>query len=216
MAKDTEASIKKSASKSTNHIHNNNRLLVWSIILVMLLIIIAVSITYAFFSRNVTQTGDDTETKITAGKLDVDFVTTQYITNTDAKLINDTDAYSLADRTAFSVTRSAENTVEKVYYTLKLTDIDITENLKSEYLKWQLYDTDVVSASTKPLSSGDFTTITDNTLDLYTSKISLAKEVTHNFVLLVWLSNDENKNQTELLKGSLNAKVEVTAVNVSD
>lgn len=215
MAKGTVAGIEKSASESTNNVRGN-KILVWSIVLVVLLIIMAVSITYAYFSRNMTQTGDDTETKITAGKLDVDFITTAYISNKDAKLINDNEAHSLADRSSFSVTRSADNTVEKVYYTLKLTEIDITDNLKSEYVKWRLYDTDVISAATEPLSFGDFTTITDNALDLYPTKISLAKEVTHNFVLLVWLSNDENKNQTELLKGSLNAKVEVTAVNSAD
>jgi len=180
--------------------------------------VLAVSISYAYFKRNVIQNGDDTETNITTGLLNVDFLTSQYITNSNAILIEDKDAYNLADKSNFSVERSENNTVEEVYYTLKLSNIEITDNLKSHYFKWRLYETADVTKDTQALSEGDFTTINtdNNTLSLYDVKIPLAKDAVDEFTLIIWLSNDENKNQTELLKGSFNAKVEVTAVNVAD
>ncbi len=211
MAKGIKTSIKKSAEKN-----RENNYFIWAFVLVVLLIVMAVSLTYAYFSRNVSQVGDDPTTTITTGKLDVDFLTSEYIINTDAQLVDDEEAYILADRSSFSVSRSKDNTVDKVYYTLKLVDIDITDNLKSSYLKWRLYDTADVTSSTEPINYGDFSNFENNSIELHATKIALPNDVTHNFVLIIWLSNDETKNQTELLKGSLSVKVEVTAVNVED
>jgi len=186
------------------------------------LIVIAVSFTYAYFSRSISTNGKNTETVVETGLLDIDFATSAYITNSNATLINDDNAYLDADRTVFSVARSKLNTVEYVYYTLQLVDIDISSNLKSLYLKWSLYETTDITSETTPLSSGDFSELEcfddeeENevcTLSLYDTKIPLAKNVTDDFTLIIWLSNDENKNQTELLKGEISGRVQVSAVN---
>ena len=216
MVKGTKSSTNMDTSKNTD-----NKVIVWAVVLVCVLIVLAISLTYAYFARNL-RSGGETETTIETGKLDVDFLTSEYITNTNATLIDDDNAYLDADKTIFSVSRSEYNTVEYVYYTLQLVDIDISDNLKSSYLKWRLYETADITAETEALSEGDFSDLTcetneDNTevcsLDLYDTKIPLAKEAVDDFVLIIWLSNDEEKNQTELLQGNISARVQVTAVN---
>ena len=220
---------KKSNPKTTNNSKSKDtskkkdrKLLIWSVILVCLLILLGISLTYAYFARDFSIEGEEPETVVETGKLDIDFITSEYIKNDDAKLIDDSVAYREADKTQFSVTRSALNTVEYVYYTLQLVDINISDNLKSPYLKWRLYETADITADTKPLNYGDFSDLNCFTneegketcaMDLFDTKIPLAKTVTDDFVLLIWLSNDDSKNQTELLKGNISAKVQVTAVN---
>lgn len=204
---------KKDASKN-----NERKLIVFSFILVSLLILLGISLTYAYFSRYYSVEGEEPKTNVETGKLDVDFLTSEYINNKNAKLIDDGSAYTQAEKTHFSVTRSSLNTVEQVYYTLQLVDIKISNNLKSSYFKWRLYETTEIDADTEPLNYGDFKDINCDddsvcTLDLYDTKIPLASTVTDDFVLLVWLSNEESKNQTELLNGDFSAKVQVTAVN---
>lgn len=225
MVKNTKVNSKKSSKKSVKKDtskKNETKMLVWAVILVCLLIVLAISLTYAYFTRNLYRSGGDPETVVETGKLDVDFQTSQYITNTNATLINDEDAYLNADKTIFSVARSEYNTVQYVYYTLQLVDIDISDNLKSPYLKWRLYETADITAETEALSNGDFTELSCEedadgnetcTMDLYSTKIPLAKEAIDDFTLIIWLSNDEEKNQTELLKGTVSAMVQVTAVN---
>lgn len=207
MAKDTKENKKNIA------ISTDSKLLWWAVALVVLLIIIAISFTYAYFSRNVTQTGDDSSTNMQTGVLAVDFVTGEYIANTNAMLIYDDEAYQKADKSIFSVERSELNTVERVYYTLDLVDISITDNLKSKYLKWRLYETQEITETTEALSEGDFLDIVDNKIALYSTKIPLAKNAKHNFTLLIWLSNDDETNQNDLLQGTISAKIQVTAVN---
>jgi len=215
MVKGTKKSTKKGTSKTKTKKTNDNKLLVWAVVLVALLIVLAISLTYAYFSRNVTQIGEDPNTTVTTGKLDVNFVTSKYISNTKAGLIDDEVAYLEADRSLFSVSRSELNTVEKVYYTISLVDIEITDNLKeSKYMRWSLYETQDIDSKTEPLAEGDFTGVEDNSLSLYDTKIAMPKNITHEFTLLVWLSNDDDVNQTALLNGNLKAKVQVTAVNV--
>lgn len=212
MVKDEELDIEKSTNQGTKS-KSEAKFIIYAIFLIVILIIFAISLTYAYFSRNVTKNGDDPQTDFSTGVLDVDFLTSQYISNSDAVLIYDDEAYELGDKSTFSVTRSNLNTVEQVYYTVSLVDIDITDNLKSEYLKWRLYDTTEITATTEALSEGDFLDIEDNKIELHNTKIALAKNVTHNFTLLIWLSNDDAVNQNNLLEGTIKAKIEVTAVN---
>lgn len=224
MSKASKETLKSSISvKSSKKDKNKNvdltaddRAVPFAIIFVLFLIVMAVSLTYAYFSINYTKQTNDPTTDVETALLDIDFETSQYISNDNAMLINDNDAYNDADKTIFSVTRSEYNTVEKVYYTLSLVDVEISPNLDSPYLKWRLYDTHDITSDTEPLNFGTFENIENNTISLYDVKIPLADGVKDNFVLLIWLSNDENKNQIELLNGTLSAKVQVTAVNVEN
>lgn len=206
--------VAKSVNKvDTNDKANESKALLIAVVFVCTLIVCAISFTYAYFGKNITQTGNDPKTDVATGILDVNFETSQYISNLDAKLISDEEAYSLADKTIFSVSRSEANTAKRVYYTLSLVDINITDNLKSPYLKWSLYETTDITQDTEPLSSGTFEDLSGNVLSLYDTKIPLAETAVDDFVLLIWLSNDVDKNQTELLEGTISAKVQVTAVN---
>ena len=212
---------KKSTGEGTSK-KNDKKTVIFTVVLVCLLIVLAISLTYAYFDRELDQTAGDPVTDVETAKLDVDFLTSKYISNTNAYLIDDENAYIDADKTVFSVTRSESNTVQYVYYTLQLVDIKISENLKSPYFKWRLYETSTIDKTTEALSEGDFSDLVcekvneENetcTLELYDTKIPLAKNALHDFVLIIWLSNDEEKNQIELLEGNFSAMVQVTAVN---
>ena len=197
-----------------NNDSSSKKYYIWAVVLVILLIILAVSITYAYFARLKVVTGDTPETTVTSGLLDVDFTTSKYISNTNAKLINDDVAYTQADKTIFSVIRSSKNTTNNVYYTISLTDINISDNLKnSPYFKWALYNTNNVKATSVPISKGNFKNVSDGNLSLYTKKLPLAKDAKHNYTLIVWLSNDPDVDQESLLNGSFEAKVQLTVTN---
>ena len=105
--------------------------------------------------------------------------------------INDEDVFTDGEKSLFSVTRSANNTVDNVYYNITLEDITITDNYsESSDIKWKLYNTSNPTSSDTPISSGTFSGITtSSTIQLNSQRISLPKNVTHNYSLFIWISN---------------------------
>ena len=129
--------------------------------------------------------------------------TERVINAISAGLVSDADILTEADYTQFSVTLPSTAKVDSATYTLYLTELTITDNLKSNYVKWALYD----GNGTSEITNGTFlnaTTGTDLTID---TGISISKGETDSYRLYIWLSNDENVNQIDLLNGSLSAKV---------
>ena len=86
-------------------------------------------------------------------------------------------------------------------YNIFITELNISDNLKSSYLKWSLYNGDT------SVASGTFENIgTKTTLNLK-ENITINKGSTDSYVLYIWLSNDPVNNQTQLLNGSFSGKV---------
>lgn len=181
-----------------------------TIIFLWLLLIGALS--YAYFSV-VFDNNEKTTADVVTGLLSVDFETGEYINNSSMWPIDETDVISNGDRSAFSVKRSTTNTVDNVYYNISLEDIVITNNYKSADIKWKLYNTSTPTSSSVPISSGTFENLGSNTsVQLNQQRISLPNNVTHNYSLYIWINNSTTDNQLDLLNGSIEGKIKITAV----
>lgn len=181
-------------------------------LIVFLWLLVIFGLSYAYFA--VVFDNDD-ETTVTAetGKLAVDFITGEYIDNDSMWPTNDEDIFSGNDVSEFTVARSSDNTVSNVYYNIYLEDINITSNYKSAYVKWKLYNVENPTSSSTPIGEGTFQNIGNNTsLQLNQNRITLPDNVTHHYTLYIWISNDANNLQNDLLNGSLEAKVAIIAV----
>lgn len=214
-----------------NTINNSSskRNLLAALILTFAFIIIGVSGSYAYFVNNVKEVNPSNQgVSIRSGELTLNFATidAKYINATAAKLVNDADVTSSSDYTSFSVTLPGDAKVGKASYDLFLTDIKMTSNFKSTYLKWALYN----SSNTK-VADGNFNDVTlSDSADsdgYYTasnimlkSAIDISKgenntSTTASYKLYIWLSNDSNALQNSLLNGKLSAKVGFRGISKS-
>ena len=145
----------------------------------------------------------------------MNFTTSQYINATAAGLINDEDVLdpSNSNYTKFSVSFADDNSVSSATYNLYLTEISMTKNFKNEDVKWALYN-----SSNSQIASGDFSAAnlsstangdgTYNADDItLASSVTITPGTTNSYKLYIWLSNDSQTNQIDLLNGSLSAKV---------
>lgn len=179
--------------------------LVLYISIVVVLICIVFTASYAYFIANIRNNGK--ETNVVAGAIDLDFTTSNYINLESMNLIEAEDVDSKAPHTDFKVKHKATSNVD-LKYQLYLTDVKISDNFKSKYLKWQLLK------EGKELYSGDFqNTISDQDMLLTTNPQDLTVSQTNgdSYVLRIWLENDPNVNQIDLTNGELTAKVKVVA-----
>ena len=198
-----------------NNVDNSKkRVILGSLIIVVSIVIIGLSLSYAYYVNTIRETNADNQgASLTSGNLSMDFTTSQNIKATSASLINDADILSEENNnyTAFSISFAEDNTVSEATYNIYLTDISMTENFKSSYVKWALY-----RANNTLVTKGDFSNVTLNGTGSGThnaSDITLASESitsvegTKSYKLYIWLSNDPDNNQISLLNGSLSAKV---------
>ncbi len=199
----------------------SKRNLLAALILTFAFIIIGVSGSYAYFVNAVKEVNPGNQgVSVQSGELTLNFATvnSKYINATSAKLINDSDIATSNDYTSFSVTLPGDAKVGKASYDLFLTDIKMTSNFKSTYLKWALYNSSDVK-----VADGNFNGVTlSSTADsegYYTASNIILKSgiditkgenntsTTNSYKLYIWLSNDSNVQQNDLLNGKLSAKV---------
>lgn len=193
----------------TNTDNSKKRILLGSLIIVVSIIIIGLSLSYAYYLNTVEEVNPGNQgTNITSGELTMNFTTTQLINANSAGLINDAEVVTEGDYTSFSVTLPSDADATEATYSLYLTELTITDNLNSNYVKWALYNADGSSM----ITSGDFLNATSGTNLTLQEGISISKGETDGYRLYIWLSNDPDVNQTSLLNGSLSAKVGFRAV----
>lgn len=198
-----------------NNVDNSKkRVILGSLIIVVSIVIIGLSLSYAYYINTIRETNADNQgASLTSGNLSMDFTTSQNINATSASLINDADILSEENNnyTAFSISFADDNTVSEATYNIYLTDISMTENFKSSYVKWALY-----RADNTLVTQGDFSNVTldgtgsgtHNASDITLASESITSvEGTKSYKLYIWLSNDPDNNQISLLNGSLSAKV---------
>lgn len=196
--------------------NTKKRIILGSLIIVMSIVIIGLSISYAYYLNTIEEVNPENQgTNITSGKLSMNFATDQYINATAAGLIDDEDVLDPSNNnfTQFSVSFADDNSVDSATYNLYLTEISMTQNFKNEDVKWALYnssDVQVASgnfskANLSSTANGDGTYNADNiTLK---NDITISPGTTNSYKLYIWLSNDDQTNQIDLLNGTLNAKV---------
>lgn len=200
--------------------NTKKRIILGSLIIVMSIVIIGLSISYAYYLNTIEEVNPENQgTNITSGKLSMNFTTDQYIKATAAGLINDEDVLDPSNNnfTQFSVSFADDNSVDSATYNLYLTEISMTQNFKNEDVKWALYNY-LNSQTNSQIASGDFSEATlsstandDGTYNAddiaLASNISISPGTTNSYKLYIWLSNDDQTNQIDLLNGTLNAKV---------
>lgn len=168
------------------------------------LLVLTVSLSYSFYTYQVTTIGDKDTTNVAMGKIDLDFQTSQYFNNPQMMLIKDEEAELKADHTDFTVGHTEESTMD-LFYFVSLTDITISENFKSPDFKWSLMKNGEVAAS------GNFANIGSETSMLLTEEpILLSLGSTDTLILRVWLS-ETDQDQSALYNGNFSGKVEVSA-----
>lgn len=204
------------------------------IILVVSLIVIGVSGTYAYFTMSLT--GDPSETKATAGVFKVisSLEDVSAINNTRLRLVDAADKETKAEKLTFTVTSLPESNVDARYY-IRLKNIELSKNLYSPYLKWE-----IAKNTGEILASGDFsqaqrdgaaaTNEADNVLtnakdiDLTASTqttsgkngLVLTQKTTETLVFRIWLQDDPNTNQIDLTNGSFAGRLFLEAVPISE
>ncbi len=200
-----------------------NSYMIKALVFVSALVILTMSTTYAYFTLKIT--GTSAASSLTAAKLSLatDLTTKAAFSNTKFSLINASDKATKANSVSFYITNNSTAGVSALY-TVYLTNVTITKNLKSADLKWELVKSGTTEST---IASGDFsgvtgtaTTVTVNVNGTNTSKealsisritlnstaVKLAKGSTDNLIFRIWLQNS-NANQTSLLEGSFKGKL---------
>lgn len=184
-------------------------------VIILLIFVGTIGLTYGYFVKTVKTDGKRTKTKIVTGMLDVDFATSEYINNQNTKLVNDAAVLLDGEKSSFSVSRSTKSTVDSLYYDVYMSDIQISSSLKSPYFKWRLYDSETPSVETQPIATGTFKNIGNKTeIKMNQARIYLPEGETQHYSLYIWLSNDEENIQNELLNGTFSAKIRIEAITI--
>lgn len=179
------------------------------LIMIAVIVPIILSVSYAYFLARVS--GDNTIIDGNAtNKFDIDLITTDngYINASDMLPISETASADKAAKGIFSVKTGSND--YKINYSLSLTDITLSDNLKSSNdLKWELWSSDI---NTK-ISSGTFKNASSTLL--LKNNIIINKNQTNNYELRIYVL-ETNTNQLELLDGTLSAKVTMDAEMINE
>lgn len=173
------------------------------------LFVLSFSVSYSFFTT-VPQINnpENATTHVATDYLDFDFGTTEYINNTDIKLIKPANVATEADKTIFNVARKAGSKFE-IKYNIYLTDLTISDNLKSADFKWDLLQNGT------SVYSGNFSTAESNEIFMLTAEPLLTNnDTSKSYELRIWLE-ETDKDQIGLLDGSFSAKVGIDVYTVA-
>ncbi len=225
-----------------------------AIIITVSIIIIAMSGSYAYFINEVEHNKDHIENEkvtLTSGDLKMSFTSSNYINWQKAGLVEAIDdskdvsgatnenigidesklkASGASGYTDFTIAFGADSTVNKAKYSIYLTDLEMTENFKSKYLKWALYKVNGTGDTNNTLVKfGDFSSVLK--VDTASQEDSKTKVKMQDVVILasqdiskgtgsssdkyrlyLWLENSKTENQISLLEGQLSVKVGFRAV----
>ena len=185
------------------------------ILAVILIIGFFIYSSYAYLSMKVEGTGTENKA-VSKNSFDVTYSQSSNISLTNASLINDADKASEASLSKFSVTL---NDLDSAEYSVSLTNLYVSSNFQSSYVKWELINTD----NNNVLNSGSFSSCTGcsngsyqsgtatKTLLSKSSSNKLTKNKKVNLGLRVWLSDaGSSVNQNSLASGSLSGKIDVS------
>ena len=201
------------------------------LLLVVSLVVLAFSATYAYYRASFNPNTTTASTGIFNVTSSLNAADSNSIHNENMELINTEEVAKRADSLTFTVTSTADTTVDGKFE-VYLKGMEMAEKLKSEYFKWELLQKDD-SGDLNPVSSGDFSDVTlgemvsdiddthprkivkVNDLKLTTDAVSLPAKQTVTLVLRMYLLNDLNENQIELTECSFKGHLYLEAVPVS-
>ncbi len=205
---------------------NNKSNYAKGIVLTIALIVIGVSVTYAYFTSNIT--GNAQDTSLQAGTLrietNLDSDSISAINNTKLHLIESTDIEKSSEKVEFYVKNNTESNVNAAY-DIYLTDIELSKNLYSEYFKWELlkgttsigsgtFET-VTRTDTPELNEANTVVTTVERIKLNTNKITITPDTTDNLTFRIWLENNNGVNQIDLTNGKFSGRLYLEAIPIS-
>lgn len=151
------------------------------------------------------------ETTISGSTIDeapaVIFAQDNYVLANSNMPILDEDRYSYSNMNSFNITFGSNLTKYDTAITISLTDINISDELKSVNYKYELLENE------KTISTGDFSMLGDShELVIMPSKIIdvITYPTTYVYDLLIWLS-DDGTDQNYLMNKTFSAKVKVNS-----
>ena len=172
--------------------------------LIVISIVVILGVTFAYFTAIVAGNDDASSVNVQTGYLAIDFETSEYIDNFRGELISDDNRATDADFSRFTV-RHKSNSTHAATYILSLTDIEISNNLKSADFKWELLK------NNETINSGNFYSIGNQT------KITITPEAqildvsdVDSYIFRIWLS-ETSEDQSSLYSGTFQGKIELEA-----
>jgi len=178
----------------------------------VLLVTTAFSVSRAYYLANISGNEDAKPTNISTANVDIDFLTSQYINNSNMMLIEDSKHTTTPDYTTFAISSTSNSTLT-VDYTLAITEFSISSNFVSSDFKWELVKVD---GSTETLvESGNFSNAVSGTdYVLTTTNLSIAPQDTQKYTFRIWLSYAD-RDQNSLLQGSFSGKIALTTGKIT-
>src|SRR5574344_2095974 len=173
------------------------------LIIIAIIIPVLFGISYAYYLAVIK--GNNSSVKGTAtNTFDINLVTDSggYITATNMIPIVSDDIANLSNKGVFKVV--AGNNEHKVTYSLSLTNISISTNLKVADFKWDLINKD----TTTSIASGNFASVS-STITL-ASNLTIEANTTTNYELRIYILETDS-DQTSQMNGTFSAKVTLTA-----
>lgn len=173
------------------------------------LFVLSFSVSYSFFTTVPQINSPDKATSlVTTDYLDYDFGTTEYINNENMTLLRAENVATEADKTVFNIARKAGSKYD-IKYNIYLTELNISDNLKSEDFKWDLLQNGV------SIYSGNFVAAKSNeTFRLTAESLEINNDASKSYELRIWLE-ESGVDQSSLLDGTFNAKVAIDVYTVS-
>lgn len=177
---------------------------------VVLLISITVKASYAYYTAVLNS--NTHEATGTAGKLEMQYQTSQTIYTELMLPINASQVPTKAEKSLFTLRNTG--TVPTVYY-LELTDFTISSNLISPDFKWDLVlnGITVASGDFSDAVSGENYVFKNSTGAAYTKVLSPSSDpsILDSYELRIYIL-ETSDNQNDLLNGTFSGKVKYTAV----
>lgn len=177
---------------------------------IMSLFVLSFSASYSYFSVTPNYATDEEErtTVVTTDYLDVNFTTSQYINNTNLLLVKPESVVNDAEKTTFNIAKKNGSTYN-IKYNIYLTDLVISDNMKTADFKWDLLQNGV------SIYSGNFVGASTGDIFMLTAEpLLLSNETSASYELRVWLEETDS-DQSSLFNGSFKAKVGIDVYTVS-
>ena len=184
--------------KILNVIKENKAFIFPWVILVGVVVILASGLTYAYFDF-VTDSENESSMKITATDLKIN-LSNPTVDLSDMMPIYDNYKDTKANTFTFTMSNTSKKLTGCVDLYLNITSI--TPELKNSDFKWELKNT-----TTNTTSSGDFTTIDESNRLLLKANENISIGATYSYTLKIWLSYDDNKDQSYVQGASMSSKI---------
>ena len=173
-----------------------------------------VGLTYSFFSATISG-GPATSTNVKTGVLDIEFLTSDYINNSDVQLIPVANFFDEADKCLFSVKNTLGVATVPSKYAVYMTGLDISTSFKTADLIWELKKNGTTAASgnfaantSTPFNSA---ILAEDSEILLIDNMVLPLGTTDNWILYVGILETSN-DQSDLYNGHIEFKLKIVAV----